>query len=124
MNKAIRVRGFKKKYNSVKSLFDYYFLLNVESMIKINKRKFILKLVNKEQPECIQMKYHLWEINASNKNKDKNRHIIPYFKTNTGKLSLYYQGIHLWDGEIPRQIKDDRNIKLSTKQPKDYTLTK
>ena len=86
MNKAIRVMGFKKKHNSVKSLFDYYFLLNFENMIKIKKRKFIWKLVNKEQSECIQMKHHLWEINASNKNKDKNRHILPYFKTNTGKL--------------------------------------
>ena len=80
--------------------------------------------MNKEQPECIQMKYHLWEINTLNKNKDKNRYILPYFRTNKGKLSLHYQGIHLWNTEIPREIKNDRNIKLFTKQLKDYTLKK
>ena len=115
---------FSKKYDSVKSLFDYCGLFNLENMIKINKGKFMWKLVNKEQPECIQMKYHLWEINALNKNKDKNRYILPYFRTNIGKLSLHYQGIHLWNTEIPREIKNDRNIKLFTKQLKDYTLKK
>ena len=82
------------------------------------------KLVNKEQPECIQMKYHLWEINAFNKNKDKNRYILPYFRTSIQKLSLHYQGIHLWNTEIPMEIKNIRNIKLFTKQLKDYTLKK
>ena len=33
MNKAKRLIGFKKKYDSVKSLFDYYSLLNLENMI-------------------------------------------------------------------------------------------
>ena len=115
---------FKKKYDSVKSLFDYYGLLNLENMIKINKGKFVWKLVNKEQPECIQMKYHLSEINTLNKNKDKNRFILPYFRTNIGKLSLHYQGIHLWNREIPREIKNVRNIKFFTKQLKDNTLKK
>ena len=64
---------FSKKYDSVKSLFDYCGLFNLENMIKINKGKFMWKLVNKEQPECIQMNYHLRGINALNKNKDKNR---------------------------------------------------
>ena len=50
MNKAIRLMGFKKKYDSVKSLFDYYGLLNLENTIKISKEKFMWKLVNKEQP--------------------------------------------------------------------------
>lgn len=60
MNTAIRLMGFKKNF------FDYYSLLNLEHMIKINKGKFMWKLVNKEQPECIQMKYHV-EINTLNK---------------------------------------------------------
>ena len=47
MNKAIRLMGFKKKYDSVKSIFDYYGLLNLEKMIKINKGKLMWKLVNK-----------------------------------------------------------------------------
>ena len=63
--------GFKKKYDSVKSLFEYYGLLNLENMIKINKGKFMWILVNKEQPECIQMKHHLCEINALIKIKTK-----------------------------------------------------
>ena len=41
MNKVIRLLGFQKKYDSVKSLFDYYVLLNLENMIKINKGTFI-----------------------------------------------------------------------------------
>ena len=49
MNKAIRLIGFKRKYDSVKWLFDYYCLLKLENMIKINKGKFMWKLVNKEQ---------------------------------------------------------------------------
>ena len=124
MNKAIRLMGFKKKHDSVKSFFNYYGLLNFGNMIKINKGKFMSKLVNKEEPESIQMKYHLREINALNKNKDKNRYIFPYFRTIIGKLSLHYQGIHLWNSEIPREIKNVRNIKLFTKQLKDYTLKK
>ena len=54
--------GFQKKYDSVKSLFHYNCLLNLE-----NLRKIMWKLVNIEQSECIQMKYHLQEINALNK---------------------------------------------------------
>ena len=111
MTKAIRLMGFKKKYDSVISIFDSYGLLNLENMIKINQGEFMWKLVNKEQPECIQMMYHPREINALNKNKDKNRYILPYFRTNIGKLSLHYQGIHLWNTEIPREIKNVRNIK-------------
>ena len=41
MNKAIRLMGFKKKYDSVKSLFDYYSLLKLENIIKINKGKLM-----------------------------------------------------------------------------------
>ena len=52
MNKTIRLMGFKKKYFSIKLLFDYYGLLNFENMIKINQGKLMWKLVNKEEPEC------------------------------------------------------------------------
>ena len=76
MNKVIRLMGFKKNYDSVKLLFNYYGLLNLENMIKINQGKFTWKLVNKEQPECIQMKYHPQEINTLNKNKDSCRYIF------------------------------------------------
>ena len=38
MNKAIRWMEFKKKYDSVKSLFDYYGLLPFENMIKKIKK--------------------------------------------------------------------------------------
>ena len=58
--------GFKKNF------FDYYSLLNLEHMIKINKGNFMWKLVNKEPPECIQMKYHV-EINTLNKNTDRKK---------------------------------------------------
>ena len=46
------------------------------------------------------------------------------FITNLGKLYLHYQGIHLWNIEIPRQIKSVMNIKLFTKQLKYYILIK
>ena len=69
--------GGLEKYDSVKSLFNKaYSLLNLEYMIKINKEKFMVKLVNKEQAEFIQMNYYLQEINALNKNKDKKQYII------------------------------------------------
>ena len=57
MNKAIRLMGFKKKHDSVKSLLGYYGLFNFENMIKISQGKFMWNLVKKEQPECIQMKF-------------------------------------------------------------------
>ena len=36
MNKDIRLIRFREKNGSVKSLFDYYGVLNLENMIKIN----------------------------------------------------------------------------------------
>ena len=116
MNKAIRLMGFKKKYDSVRSIFDYYGLLNLEKMIKINKGKLMWKLVNKEQPECIQVKYYHQEISTLNKNKDKNSYILPYIRTYTGKVSLHYQGIHLWNTEIPRQKKQKQKQKKNKKK--------
>ena len=49
----------------------------LENLIKINQGKLMWKLVNKEQPKCVQIKYHLQEINALNENEDKHRYILP-----------------------------------------------
>lgn len=93
-------------------------------MIKLNQSKFMWKLVNKKQTKCIQTKYYLRNINALNKNKNKNRYIIPYYKTNLGKLPLHYQGICFCNTEVPGQIKDAGNVKLLSKKLKDYMLEK
>ena len=80
----------------------------------------MLKLVCKEQPECIQMKHYLHEINALNKNKDKNIYIIPYYRINIRKLFLNNQEICFWNTEVPGQIKNVANVTLLSKQLKDY----
>ena len=82
------------------------------------------KLVNKKQTKYIQTKYYLWKINALNKNKNKNRYFIPYYKTYIGKLSLHYQGICFCNTEVSGQKQDAGNIKLLSKKLKDYMLEK
>ena len=60
MNKARRLIGFKKKYDSVKSLFDYYSLLNLENMINTVLQINIIHLpvaMNRKKINTSQIKF-------------------------------------------------------------------
>ena len=101
----MRIMTFRSNYESAKSVYIYYKILPLEATIKLNLGKFIWKLTHNLHPDRIQDIFHTDSSTAISNNQDNNRFILPSFRTNTGRASLAYQGIKLWNKGIPETIK-------------------
>ena len=119
LNKAMRTMAFISKFESAKSLYIYYKILPLEANIKLTQGKFIWKLTHNQHPDCIQATN---SSTAINDNEDNNRFVLPSFRTNTGRVSLAYQGIKLWVKEIPETIKKSATYSSFSKKLKHHFL--
>ena len=119
LNKAMRTMAFISKFESAKSLYIYYKILPLEANIKLTQGKFIWKLTHNQHPDCIQATN---SSTAINDNEDNNRFVLPSFRTNTGRVSLAYQGIKLWVKEIPETIKKSATYSSFSKKLKRHYL--
>ena len=104
---------FKGKYDSVKPYYKYLQILPFLDNIKLLRGKFMWSLTNHKLPTSIIEQSPLKYNEAINSQKDKL--IIPYFRTPIGKRSLSYSSIHLWNYEIPSNIKCKESSKSFSK---------
>ena len=73
--------------------------------IKLNLGEFMWKLTNTHHPECIKEIHHIKKSTAVNSHENSQKYILPFHRTNIGKSSLAYQGIHTRNNSIPTNIK-------------------
>ena len=113
----MRITDFRIKYESAESeiLPNIYYkilplkaLLPLKASIKLKQGKFIWKSTQNQHSGCIQAIYRTNSTTEVNNNEDSNRFILPSFRTNFGRASIAYQGIKLWNKEIPETIKKSR----------------
>ena len=79
LNKAVRIMAFRSKYKSAEPLFIYYKILPLEANIKLNQGKFIWKLTQNQNPDCIQAIYHTNLSTAINNKEGNNRFYFTIF---------------------------------------------
>ena len=113
IKRSIRAILFKGKYDSVKPYYKYLQILPFLDNIKLLRGKFMWSLTNYKLPTSIIEQFPLKYNKAINSQKDKL--IIPYFRTSIGKRSLSYSSIHLWNYEIPSNIKCKESSKSFSK---------
>ena len=122
IKRSIRAILFKGKYDSVKPYYKYLQILQFLDNIKLLRGKFMWNLTNHKLPTSIIEQFPLKYNEAINSQKDKL--IIPYFRTSTGKRSLSYSSLHLWNYKIPSNIKCKESSKSFSKAYKGYLLDK
>ena len=120
IKRSIRAILFKGKYDSVKPYYKYLQILPFLDNIKLLRGKFMWNLTNHKLPTSIIEQFPLKYNQAINSQKDKL--IIPYFRTSIGKRSLSYSSLHLWNYEIPSNIKCKESSKSFSKAYEGYLL--
>lgn len=96
----------------IKRFYEYQ-ILPFSGNIKLLQGKFIWKLINNWHPSYVKEQFPVAfskAITSTNCRQTK-----PYFRTETGKRTLLYQGLKLWKQEIPTLIKNQTKVKNFTK---------
>ena len=66
--------------------------------------------------------YHTNTSTAINRLENKQKFILPFYRTNTGKSSLEYQVINTWSIDMPKNIKISETVGTFPKKLKMHLL--
>ena len=103
----------KGKHYDVAPLYQYFEILPLESNIKLQQGKFVLKLVANKILKSILEIFPL-NISEAINNFGQNKYILPFHRTTLGKNSLSFKGLKLWNNEITLDLKRKKTIKKVT----------
>ena len=122
MKKAIRIITFSKRQDHTLPLFHKLEILPLDSCIKLKQATFMWKFEYNFLPTAIMANFNTYSseiITRLNMNKIR----LPSPRLNIAKRLLTFEGVKLWNNEIPNGLKHSTSLRTFTKKYRSFLLS-